>query len=67
LLFIILTRYWQSAAWAGERRRCGDGAADSGVGTGTILFQPLPSTVLKNKVKKENYINLVNNGYWKDE
>jgi hypothetical protein len=51
LLCIIISRYRQSAAWAGKRRRCGDGAADGGVGTGTILFQHQPSTELKYKVK----------------
>jgi hypothetical protein len=53
LLFITVSRFWQSAVWAGERRRCGDGAADGGVWTGTVLFQPLLSTILKNKVKNK--------------
>jgi hypothetical protein len=51
LLCIIIFRYRRSAARAGKRRRCGDGAADGGVGTGTILFQHQPSTELKYKVK----------------
>jgi hypothetical protein len=51
-----------------EEEVWGDGAADGGVWAGTFLFQPLLSTILKNKVKnKKKIFSLENIWSWKGE